>query len=364
MKNRLIVLCAMSGMATALVTGCRSTGAATEGESTAWGAQAGRPHVTVTMNQPTAATEATPIQTVDQGTIELRKEEMVVGKRQVSNGGVLLRTIVQTETVSKPVELNREEYVIERIPASEAANLSADNAYVFKGQEIYVPLMREEAVAGKRTVLSEKVQVAKKIETDTATVSHPVRTESVEIVKIAGTAPAAPISLEAGPVTGTPTALNTDSVTLTREDLVVGKKQVDNGGVRLRKVITTQEASQPVQLTREEYTITRTPLAGQTTEDTSFAPREIKMDLTRQEAVAGTKSYLTEVVRVRKQIHTDNQVVSGTLRKESFEVVRTPGSEETLGAATSPSGRGTGSATSQPAATPGATGTAVETGND
>jgi hypothetical protein len=41
--------------------------------------------------------------------IELRKEELVVGKREISNGGVLIRTVVQTENVSQPVELRREE---------------------------------------------------------------------------------------------------------------------------------------------------------------------------------------------------------------------------------------------------------------
>ena len=42
-----------------------------------------------------------------------------VGKREVEYGGVRLRKVVKTEVVNQPVELTREEIVIERVPAGQ-----------------------------------------------------------------------------------------------------------------------------------------------------------------------------------------------------------------------------------------------------
>lgn len=332
MKKKLIILCAMSTMTALFVTGCHSvnTRASSRGRSTAAESSEELPKVWVNPPQTAQATAFEAVgqaQTADQATIELRKEELVVGKREVSNGGVLIRTRVETEDVSKPVELRREEYVVERIPASQAAAYATNAACAFTAQEFYVPLMREEAVAGKRALLTEKVQVTKKVGTEAATVTRPVRTESVDIVKVAGSPPAGPATLVAPAVTGAMTEVRDDNLQLRREELVVGKREVENGGVRLKKVITTQDASQPVELRVEDYSVSRVALGDQPTDQADFVPREIKVDLTREEPVAETRSLLTEVVRIRKQVQTDNQVVSGTVRKEIVEVVKVPSSQ-------------------------------------
>ncbi|MEY4941464.1 MAG: hypothetical protein RIQ93_3199, partial [Verrucomicrobiota bacterium] len=47
--------------------------------------------------------------TEDEITIPLSQEEVKIGKRDVEMGGVRLRKVVRTETVSRPVELQREE---------------------------------------------------------------------------------------------------------------------------------------------------------------------------------------------------------------------------------------------------------------
>ena len=284
-------------------------------------------------------TAAGGLETANQATIELRKEELVVGKTQVSNGGVLVRRIVQSENVSQPIELRREEYVVERIPASEAlsaeeASRSAENA--FQGREIYIPLMREEPVASIRTVLTEKVQVAKNIETDRETITRPVRTEDLDVVKnpdLSGAkfsnvtrlpAPSyvAGSTISGQPSSGTPEEASASSLNLAQENFVVGKREVSNGGVLLQKVVRTQDASQPVELKREEYTIERTPLGNQLAEQADFSQREITLNLMREQPVVGTRNYVAEVVRIRTKTETDNQTVSGTVRKENVEIVK------------------------------------------
>lgn len=265
------------------------------------------------------------VETANQGEIQLHKEEMVVGKRQVSNGGVLVRTVVQTENVSQPVELNREEYVIERVPATEVKGTET----AFQGREIYIPLTREEPLASKRALLTEKVQIGKRLETDRQTVSTPVRSEDVEITKVAGKA-AGNVWSEATPITAASPG-DADSLKLFREEMMVGKTVVDNGGVKLQKIVRTQTASQPIELQREEFTVQRTPITDSQVASADFAQREIRLNLSREEPVVGTRIQPTEWVRVRKQVHTDTQTITGTVRKENIEIVKLEGEQPAMG---------------------------------
>ena len=245
---------------------------------------------------------------------------------------MLIRTVVQTETLNQPVELRREEYVIERLPANEAkareaVATSAETA--FQEREIYIPLTREEPVASKRTLLSEKVQLGKRIETDRQTVSAPLRAEDVVVTKVAGKT-AGNYWQESAPVTA-PMPGDANSVNLAREEMVVSKKVVDNGGVRLQKVVHTQVANQPVELKREEFSITRSPITDPQVASTDFSPKEIRLSLSREEPVVGTRIEPTEWVRVRKQIHTDTETVSGTVRKENIEIVKLAADQTAMG---------------------------------
>jgi uncharacterized protein (TIGR02271 family) len=113
-----------------------------------------------------------------------------------------------------------------------------------------------------------------------------------------------------------------DTLKLAKEELIVGKRDVDNGGVYLQKVVRTQDASQPVDLRREEFRIDRTPVGNQQLDNADFTQRQIRINLNREQAVVGTRNFVTEVVRVRKQTQTDNQIVTGTVRKETVEIVK------------------------------------------
>jgi uncharacterized protein (TIGR02271 family) len=110
--------------------------------------------------------------------VKLSEEELKVGKREVVAGGVRLRKIIRTETVNQPVTLQREEVVIERVPASETGG-AAERA--FEAGEMYVPLRREEPVVEKQARVREEVHVRKDARTEQQTVSGQVRREDVEI---------------------------------------------------------------------------------------------------------------------------------------------------------------------------------------
>jgi len=115
----------------------------------------------------------------DEATIKLKAEEVNIGKREVEYGGIRLRKIVRTETVNQPVELKREEIVVERTPVNREAGGDAN----FDEKEVYIPLRREEPVVEKRAVTKEEVHVGKRTDVDRREVSETFRREDVEIEK-------------------------------------------------------------------------------------------------------------------------------------------------------------------------------------
>lgn len=118
----------------------------------------------------------------DEATIRLKEERLNVEKRLVNNGGILLRKVVRTETVNRPVQLQREEIVIERVPGD---GKTLENAS-FNGREVFIPLRREEAVINKDVVLKEVVNVGKKTEEQQRDISAQVREEELRILNQQG----------------------------------------------------------------------------------------------------------------------------------------------------------------------------------
>lgn len=115
--------------------------------------------------------------TAEERTVQLKEEEVKVGKRQVEAGGVRLHKIVRTETINQPVELSREEIVIERVPGNQAAPTDVQ----FQEEDIFIPLRREEAVVQKEARVREEVRVGKKTEVERSQVTEKVRKEDLQV---------------------------------------------------------------------------------------------------------------------------------------------------------------------------------------
>jgi uncharacterized protein (TIGR02271 family) len=109
--------------------------------------------------------------------IPLHEEELTVGKREVEAGGIRLRKIIRTETVQQPVEIRREDVVVERVPATERQPAGT----AFEGEDIYIPLRREEPIVSKETHVREEVRARKTAETERQTVAGQVRKEDVQV---------------------------------------------------------------------------------------------------------------------------------------------------------------------------------------
>ncbi|GJG87385.1 hypothetical protein tb265_25660 [Gemmatimonadetes bacterium T265] len=105
-------------------------------------------------------------------------------------------------------------------------------------------------------------------------------------------------------------------LTLSEEQLAVGKRQVQAGEVNLRKTVDTEHVQQQVGLMREEVSIERRPLTAADAGDLTIGEETIRVPLTREEAIVEKRVVPTEEVVVRTREVTDNQTVEADLRKE------------------------------------------------
>jgi len=104
------------------------------------------------------------------------EEELRVGKRAVEAGEVVVGKHVETEHKQVPVNLKREEIVIERRPVNREAG-----ATDIRDDEIRVPLTEEEAVVDKRAVVKEELVIGKRVVEEQKTVDADIRREEFDI---------------------------------------------------------------------------------------------------------------------------------------------------------------------------------------
>lgn len=111
------------------------------------------------------------------------------------------------------------------------------------------------------------------------------------------------------------------NVPVSEEELQVGKRQVDAGTVRLRKVVRTEHQEVPVELRREDVEIERVPASEATdVPNSAFQEREIEVPVSREEAVVGKEAHVTGQVRVQKNVDTETQTVGDDVRREDVQV--------------------------------------------
>ncbi|MES2523086.1 MAG: YsnF/AvaK domain-containing protein [Gemmatimonadota bacterium] len=111
-------------------------------------------------------------------------------------------------------------------------------------------------------------------------------------------------------------------LTLSEEELRVGKRTVQAGEVALHKSVETEHVSETVPLMREEVTIERRAVTGSEamSGDIQIGEDEIRIPLMAEEAVVDKRVVGTEEVVVRKHQVTENETVEADLRRERLEM--------------------------------------------
>ena len=120
----------------------------------------------------------------------------------------------------------------------------------------------------------------------------------------------------------TGTATDEAAVTLSEERLQVGTQQQEVGRARLRKYTTSETETVSVPVTKEKLVVERNPVAGNATSTAPIAEGDQVEEITLREErpVVAKETVAVEEVRVGKEAITEEQQVSGEIRREHVDI--------------------------------------------
>jgi uncharacterized protein (TIGR02271 family) len=115
-----------------------------------------------------------------------------------------------------------------------------------------------------------------------------------------------------------------DAMTRSEEKLNVGTQRVEAGRARLRKYVVTEQQSVTVPVSREEVRVEREPITDANRGDALAGPEiseeEHEVVLHAERPVVETEAVPVERVRLGTETVTEQQQVTGEVRKEQIEV--------------------------------------------
>ncbi len=125
------------------------------------------------------------------------------------------------------------------------------------------------------------------------------------------------------------------SIALSEEQLVVGKRLVDRGTTRVRRFVVETPVEQDVTLHSETVSVQRRPASG-AVDAAAFTDRTIEMNQTDEEAVVGKTTRVAEEVVISKQASDHVETVHDTVRREDVEITKDAATTTGIGATTAP----------------------------
>jgi uncharacterized protein (TIGR02271 family) len=115
-------------------------------------------------------------------------------------------------------------------------------------------------------------------------------------------------------------------IPIVEEQLVVGKREVDRGGVRVYSHVVEQPVSADVTLRDEKILVERRPVSRvATAADFNMGQGSvIELKATGEEAVVGKTAHVVEEVLVGKASSEHTEVLHESVRKTEVEVEQVP----------------------------------------
>jgi uncharacterized protein (TIGR02271 family) len=117
------------------------------------------------------------------------------------------------------------------------------------------------------------------------------------------------------------------TVPVTEEELVVGKRNVERGGVRVYSRVMEQPVRESVDLEEERVDVQRRP-ANRPASGEAFREQSFEMRERAEEPVVGKRARVVEEVTVGKKRDTKKRTIEDTVRKTDVQVERTGASNQ------------------------------------
>ncbi len=109
------------------------------------------------------------------------------------------------------------------------------------------------------------------------------------------------------------------AIPIVEEDIKVGKREVREGGKRIRTFVRETPVEEQVTLRDEEVHVERRPVDRAATE-ADFQEQDVTMSESHEEAVVSKEARVVEEVTVEKEAVEHTETVRGTERKTEVEV--------------------------------------------
>lgn len=143
-----------------------------------------------------------------------------------------------------------------------------------------------------------------------------------------------PTSTATPAYSGTATAASEGTaIPIVEEELVVGKREVDRGGVRIYSHVVERPVEADINL-REEHIKVERRVVNRPATAADFAAGSgsvIELNATGEEAVVGKTSRVVEEVLVGKQSGEHTQAIHDSVRKTEVDIEQVPGESITTG---------------------------------
>ena len=112
------------------------------------------------------------------------------------------------------------------------------------------------------------------------------------------------------------------SIPVIEEELQVGKREVETGGMRVRSRIIDRPVEESLRLRHERVTVERNPVNRPATESDleTFREGEIEVRERAEVPVVNKQARVVEEINVRKDVEEHEEVVRDTVRKTDVEI--------------------------------------------
>jgi uncharacterized protein (TIGR02271 family) len=128
-----------------------------------------------------------------------------------------------------------------------------------------------------------------------------------------------------------------ERIDLVEEELRVGKREVERGGVRVRSYVVETPVHEEVRLREEHVSIERRPVDHAVTGADAFTERSISMTETAEEAVVAKEARVREELVVRKDASERVEQIDDTVRRTEVDIDETSGTTRDTGFSSSTS---------------------------
>jgi len=121
----------------------------------------------------------------------------------------------------------------------------------------------------------------------------------------------------------------TTSIPVVEENVQIGKREVETGGVRLRSRIVEKPVEENLRLREERVTVERTPVDRKATEEdfNTLKDQEIEVVEHAEVPVVSKEAHVVEEVKLNKEVDHRDETVRETARKTEVDVENIEGKE-------------------------------------